>query len=153
MRNERNTEDAPELLKRARDWFISFTHKRYVLEISSDGLFQALDTHTQQRHSLSELSDGTRVQLLLAARIAFIEHTERGGPPMPLFLDEALSTTDPKRFKEIARAVLTLAQTRQIFSLQGQPVCRRWPHLYSNPVSSNLFPTFVRKYGGYEHQS
>lgn len=121
LRDERSTEDAPDLLKRAREWFINFTHKRYVLEVSSQGLFQALDTHTKQRQSLSELSDGTRVQLLLAARIAFIEHTEQGGPPIPLFLDEALSTTDPKRFKEIARAVLTLAQTRQIFYATSSP--------------------------------
>ena len=53
----------------------------------------------------SELSDGTRIQLLLACRLAYLEEAE-GDTKTPLFLDEVLSTTDPERFTAVAGAVI-----------------------------------------------
>ena len=41
-----------------------------------------------------KLSDGTRAQLILAARLAFAEEAEQGAA-LPLFLDEALDHSDP----------------------------------------------------------
>jgi len=116
LRQRRTREDAPALLDAARRWFSRFTRNRYELLVDDAGGFCALDTETHQRPSLSELSDGTRVQLLLAARLAFVERAEGGGEATPLFLDEVLSTTDSERFAAVATAVLELARAgRQVF--------------------------------------
>lgn len=116
LRQRRTREDAPALLDAARRWFTRFTRNRYELLVDDAGGFCALDTETNQRPSLSELSEGTRVQLLLAARLAFVEHAEAGGEATPLFLDEVLSTTDSERFAAIASAILELAGAgRQVF--------------------------------------
>jgi hypothetical protein len=59
---------------------------------------------------------------LLAARLSFIEHTEQGGPTVPLFLDDVLSTTDPQRFAQVADAVFELARSgRQVFYATSSP--------------------------------
>lgn len=110
LRSQRSPQQTPAILRRARAWFRQFTQNRYELKVSGDGRFVALDLRSQRTQALSELSSGTRVQLLLAARIAYVEHSEQGGHPLPLFLDEVLSTTDPERFAAIATAVLQLAQ-------------------------------------------
>lgn len=116
LQGHRSQDDAPALLLRARRWFLRFTQNRYELQVSPAGGFRAIDTHTDRQQALSELSDGTRVQLLLAARLAFVEHAERAGEQTPLFLDEVLSTTDPERFQAVATAVLELAADgRQVF--------------------------------------
>lgn len=122
LRRQRRQEDTPALLVRARAWFLRFTRNRYELQIGAGDRFLALDMASQRQQSLSELSSGTRVQLLLAARLAFIEHSEQGGDALPLFLDEVLSTTDPARFAAIASAVLELAKAgRQVFYATADP--------------------------------
>lgn len=116
LRGQRRQGDAPAVLDRARSWFLRFTRNRYQLLVEPGGGFAALDTHTDRRQKLSELSDGTRIQLLLSARLAFVEHSEQGGEPTPLFLDEVLSTADPQRFGAVAMAILELASAgRQVW--------------------------------------
>jgi hypothetical protein len=119
LRKQRSGQDAPKLLARARDWFLRFTNNRYELVIGDDRCFEAEDHHTNRRQSLPELSDGTRVQLLLAARLSFIECTEGEDNRIPLFLDELLSTTYMDRFKAVASAVLELSSERQVFYATG----------------------------------
>jgi len=46
-----------------------------------DGTFRAYDTGEQRRVDLNDLSSGTRVQVLLAVRIAFVEHREQETAP------------------------------------------------------------------------
>ncbi|MCO4763541.1 MAG: hypothetical protein KC502_18670 [Myxococcales bacterium] len=112
----------PALLARARQWLLRFTQDRYELRLDTDGRFGAVDLVSQRRQSLGELSAGTRVQLLLAARLAYLEHAEQDGPPLPLFLDEVLSTADPDRFGAVADAVLELAAGgRQVFYATPDP--------------------------------
>ncbi len=116
LRDEGTGENAPALLASARQWFLRFTRNRYELQVLHGAGFVALDQHSGRQQRLSELSDGTRTQLLLAARLAFIERVEKGGPKTPLFLDEVLSISDPERFQAIASAVLELcAEGRQVF--------------------------------------
>lgn len=116
LRGQRRQGDAPAVLDRARSWFLRFTRNRYQLLVEPGGGFAALDTHTDRRQKLSELSDGTRIQLLLSARLAFVEHSEQGGEPTPLFLDEVLSTADAQRFGAVAMAILELASAgRQVW--------------------------------------
>ena len=90
----------------------------------------AVDLRNGENRELDELSDGTRAQLLLAARIAFAEEVERGST-LPLFLDEALDQSDPARFEAIAHSLGRIAtdQGRQIFYLTTDPLdCERIRH-------------------------
>ena len=84
-----------------------------------------LDLRSGEDRELDQLSDGTRAQLLLAARIAFAEEVERG-TTLPLFLDEALDQSDTARFEAIARSLGRIAndQGRQIFYLTSDPLDR-----------------------------
>ncbi len=116
----------PRVFERAREHFYAFTFHNYELRVDRSAeaprLF-AVDSRTRQRRELEELSDGTRVQLLLAARIAFAEEVEQG-KVLPLFLDEALDQSDPERFAAIVRSLGSVAQNhrRQIFYLTSDPL-------------------------------
>jgi len=112
----------PDVLQRARALFADFTHHAWELQVA-DGVLRALDTTSRRLRDLDQLSDGTRSQLLLAARLAFAEESERG-PKLPLFLDEALDHSDPARFDAIARALGRIArdQERQVFYLTSDPM-------------------------------
>jgi uncharacterized protein YhaN len=115
----------PRVFERARDHFSAFTNHKYELRLSREAnppqLF-AVELRTGQGQRLAELSDGTRAQLLLAARIAFAAEVE-GGRTLPLFLDEALDQSDPERFEAIVRSLGRVAsdQERQIFYLTSDP--------------------------------
>lgn len=106
---------APRLLERARGWVLRFTRGAFALDTDGDGGFVARDTTADEQRRLDELSDATRIQLLLAARLAFLEEAEGSAPPLPLFLDEALSTTDRGRLRAIVRCLLELVDAgRQV---------------------------------------
>ena len=115
----------PTVLRRAEDWFGRFTRHEFELAMgpAGDGTFRARETATGEWRALSELSSGTRMQLLLAVRVAFAIEAERGRTPLPLFLDEALSTADPERFRAVADSLRRLSEEggRQIFYLTAQP--------------------------------
>ena len=116
----------PRIFERARDHFSGFTYHNYKLELGKGGgtprLF-ARESRSGEVRELDELSDGTRAQLLLAARIAFAEEAEQG-KVLPLFLDEALDQSDPQRFEAIVRSLGCVArdQGRQIFYLTSDPL-------------------------------
>jgi hypothetical protein len=124
VRDEHERDQMPPVLERAREHFARFTHQRYELQVTprETGSFVALETTTGRVLRPDQLSDGTRVQLLLAARLAFAEQAERGAP-LPLFLDEALDHSDPVRFDAIARGLARLVADgdRQVFYLTNDP--------------------------------
>ena len=118
----------PRVLERARNHFSEFTHHGYELRLSRDAespRLYAIDLPSGEPRDLNQLSDGTRVQLLLAARMAFAEEIEQG-EALPLFLDEALDQSDPARFEAIARSLARIAHDRgrQIFYLTSDPLDR-----------------------------
>ncbi len=115
----------PAVLERASELFGAFTHHLYALQLErgpGEASFRARDARTGRALRLSELSDGTRAQLLLATRLAFIDTAEAGARP-PLLLDEALTGSDPERFHAIATSLLSLAhaEDRQLFYLTADP--------------------------------
>lgn len=114
----------PAVLDKAARWFSAFTGSRYELMVSGEpgaAAFRARDTGSGQGLDLGELSDGTRVQLLLATRLAFATQTEPGGV-LPVFLDEALTTSDLSRFRSIAESLIVFAgEGRQVFYLTSNP--------------------------------
>ena len=115
----------PAILRRAEDWFARFTRRQFELAMGAAGgeTFRARETATGEWRELSELSSGTRMQLLLAVRVAFAIEAEKGRTPLPLFLDEALTTADPDRFRAVADSLRRLSEEdgRQIFYLTAQP--------------------------------
>ena len=115
----------PAVLRRAEDWFARFTRHQFELGMgpSGAGTFRARETATGEWRALSELSSGTRMQLLLAVRVAFAIEAEKGRAALPLFLDEALTTADPERFRAAADSLRRFSEEegRQIFYLTAQP--------------------------------
>ena len=115
----------PTVLRRAEEWFARFTRHEFELAMGAagDGTFRARETATGEWRALSELSSGTRMQLLLAVRIAFAVEAEKGRTPLPLFLDEALTTADPDRYRAVTDSLRRLSEEggRQIFYLTAQP--------------------------------
>lgn len=116
----------PRVFERARDHFSGFTYHNYELRlVNGEGTprLVAVELRSGEARELDELSDGTRAQLLLAARIAFAEQVEQG-EVLPLFLDEALDQTDPGRFEAIVRSLGRVGrdQDRQIFYFTSDPL-------------------------------
>ena len=115
------TEREPDLLRRARQWFEQVTSHAFTLELRDTDRFVALDKKLGESRALNELSSGTRMQLLLALRLAWTEDRERGGDTLPLFFDEALTTSDVDRFSAMARTISRLAGAgRQVFYLSAR---------------------------------
>ena len=115
------TEREPDLMRRARQWFEQVTAHAFTLELRDTESFVARDLTQGELRTLQELSSGTRMQLLLALRLAWTEDRERGGEALPLFFDEALTTSDVDRFSAMARTLSSLADAgRQIFYLSAR---------------------------------
>jgi uncharacterized protein YhaN len=122
---QRATRDAhrPPVFRRAQELFAQFTRGRYTLDFEEGAspAFRALDTTTGRGHALDELSSGTRVQLLLAVRLAFVESLESGAR-LPLIFDETLGNSDDDRAAAIMEATIALAaEGRQVFYFTAQP--------------------------------
>lgn len=139
------------VFKRAAASFARFTNHAFELQLAAGRpgeppAFRAIDTSRGARLALHELSSGTRAQLLLAARVAFVAETERG-VTLPLFLDETLANSDPRRFAEIARSLSTLAhdEDRQILYLTSDPLdVQRWREAAPAHVLAEVDLAFVR---------
>lgn len=123
--DEHETRSLPPVLAHATALFARFTAGRYELRVErtkAGDAFVAVEATTGRPLALRELSDGTRAQLLLAARLAFVEDAEHS-EPLPLLLDDALSVADPARFEAVAGALLDLVWTqgRQILVFTANP--------------------------------
>jgi len=132
---EHEQQSRPQVLEKASQWFSAFTHYSYSLGIDQrNGSFIAIETQTNRQLALNQLSSGTRVQLLLAVRLAFADAEEQG-ENVPFILDEALSNSDPERFLAVVRSLITLVKTegRQVIYLTSQPVdAARWSQVESD---------------------
>lgn len=122
VESEHRGRNEPEVLRDARDRFRRFTHHAFDLELDDKAGFVARDLQQQAMRSLSELSSATRMQLLLAVRLAWTRQLERGRNALPLFLDEALTTSDERRFAQVAESLEQAAreEDRQAFYLSAR---------------------------------
>ena len=116
------TRHEPALIRDARDRFQRFTHHQWSFEVDAAHQPVARDLRRDTRRPLTALSSGTRMQLLLAARIAWARDQEGNGPPLPLALDEALTNTDAERFGAVASNLEALSDNegRQILYLTAR---------------------------------
>lgn len=112
----------PRVFHRARSLYAAITAGRYRLEFN-DGdppRFRAVDTTLGRSHELDELSSGSRLQLLLAVRVAFVEEQE-SGPRLPVLLDEAMANSDDERAAALIDGVIALCRGgRQVVYLTAQ---------------------------------
>ena len=121
-RRGQESDHAPQLLERARARFAEVTARRWRLELDPERRLAVRDTVDDQLLGLDQLSDGTRVQLLLVARLAALEEAEGPGGPLPIVLDEALATSDPLRFGALARVLFAEVDAgRQVLYLTADP--------------------------------
>ncbi|MEF8865369.1 MAG: hypothetical protein V5A20_06360 [Salinibacter sp.] len=113
-------QDLPAVFARADERFRHITSDRYRLDLNrAQGTFRVV-TDAGRGLALQELSDGTKVQLLLAVRMAFVE-TQEQGVQLPLVLDEALANSDDGKAGAIIQAVRTIAaEGRQVLYLTAQ---------------------------------
>lgn len=95
----------PDVLRRARERFKAFTHNAYDIDWQPDDGFRARDLLLGQWRALGQLSSGARMQLLLAVRLAWVEHLDRDREGLPVCLDEALTTTDDERLMAVAASL------------------------------------------------
>lgn len=118
---EHRSEHEPEVLADARERFQRFTHHGWDLELRDEAL-KARDLQQNEIRELTDLSSGTRMQLLLAIRLAWTRRLEKSHEPLPLFLDEALTTSDEQRFAAVADSLNALAseEGRQVFYLSAR---------------------------------
>jgi len=112
-------EHEPGVLKYARALFLKFTRHQFDMEFDGKtSRFRARDMAQGRSLEMSELSSATRMQLLLATRIARARQME-GAETFPLFLDESLTTSDEQRFGLVAESLEKIAgdEDRQVFYL------------------------------------
>lgn len=126
---EYRNEHEPAVLADARERFARFTHHGWALQVDPQHGFHAIDRASEEPRPLAELSSGTRMQLLLAVRIAWARQIERQTTSLPLVLDEALTTSDEHRFGEVASSLeqLVADEGRQVFYLSAR---RHEAHLW-----------------------
>ncbi|HEX8386303.1 MAG TPA: hypothetical protein VF576_08970, partial [Rubricoccaceae bacterium] len=130
----------PLVFQRARDHLATITADRYRLDFdAATGTFRALDTTYERSLALDELSGGTRLQLLLAVRLAFAE-VQEVGYRLPLLIDEALATSDDERASAVVEAVLGVCRGTEgagrqvvVFTSQAEEVARWVRHADACP--------------------
>jgi hypothetical protein len=122
VRRETREANLPAVARRARELFAEITRGRYQLNFSPGPppSFTATDTTTGGEQSLDQLSSGTRVQLLIAVRMAFVETNEREAS-LPVIFDETLANADAARAEALIEATFELCRSgRQIFYFTAQ---------------------------------
>lgn len=122
LKIETQNKNRPEVFKLANKIFSNITNGRYELSLDDKGEpnFRAYDTQLKLGQELSELSTGTRVQLLLSVRLAYVETVE-SSIKLPLLVDELLANSDDERAKAIIESLIEISREgRQIFYFTAQ---------------------------------
>jgi energy-coupling factor transporter ATP-binding protein EcfA2 len=128
LKKETREQNRPRVFKRANELFNRITRGRYELLLgeSDDVAFRAYDTVLKLGQDLRELSTGTRIQLVMAVRLAFIE-TQESAVRLPILADELLANCDDIRAGAIIEALVEISREgRQVFyfTAQGDEVAR-----------------------------
>ena len=132
------------VFNRANELFNKITHGRYelILDDTEGGQFRGRDTVLNQGLPLEHLSSGTRIQLLIAVRLAFIESQE-SGIKLPILADEVLANSDDLRATQLIEALIEISKEgRQIFYFTAQSdEVKKWQeHLAKHPdVKGKIF--------------
>ncbi|MFB6215369.1 MAG: ATP-binding protein, partial [Candidatus Aenigmatarchaeota archaeon] len=128
LREEAFSKSRPGVFDRAGEIFTRITRggNRLLLAETDPPSFKAVETESGETRSLEELSSGTRLQLLLSVRMAFVEQQE-SGVRLPLLMDEVLANSDDVKASEVIDVALEFSRAgRQIFyfTAQGDEVAK-----------------------------
>lgn len=137
------SETVPIVQRRAGELLREFTRGACDLIVENGNVRALQASETQRPFELHELSDGTRVQLFIAIRLAFVEQGEQGWQ-LPLFFDEAFANSDDERGRKIMDALAAISkQGRQVFYFTSQAAeYGRWAEVLANlgDCESSLLP-------------
>lgn len=145
LHQEHEERNRPAALALADEYFRDFTKHAYGLTLQGSE-FRGVDLQSGLGLELSTLSDGTRLQLFLAVKLAFAALQQKE-LKLPLLLDEVLGTTDPARFEAISQGLYRLVEKGwQVFHLTSQPAeVEAWRHFVSK-LDPNAEDTALRTY-------
>lgn len=137
LRSAHHDQNDSQLYKRADELFRTITRQRFSLLVpdGSEKAFRAFDEVKRIGLGLSQLSTGTRIQLLLAVRLAYIE-TQEQNYSLPLLADELLANSDDVRAQAIIEALVEISKAgRQVFyfTAQNDEVNKWQQYLSENP--------------------
>ena len=114
-------EQQPETLKQIRRYFAAMTGGRYtnvgLVRIDDDDRLVVYDEGNNKEKTVEQLSTGTREQLHLAVRLAYISNFCKTREPLPVVLDDVLVNFDPSRQVETLRFLGELSKQMQIIFL------------------------------------
>jgi uncharacterized protein YhaN len=116
-------ESQPEMLREVTRIFESMTGGRYVrverpLEDESPLLVYRNDKEVLEP---SQLSTGTREQLYLAIRLAYVLHYCNRAEPLPIVMDDVLANFDDDRVRHTFRALADVARRVQVIMFTCHP--------------------------------
>ena len=117
-------ERQPDTIRAASSYFGKITDGRYKVEqdIVGDGAASTSDSlrvldESAIAKDVARLSRGTREQLYLAMRMAYIEDHVRRSTPIPVIMDDVIVNFDRDRSVAACRAIVDLAQKCQVIFL------------------------------------
>ncbi len=122
LKKETSEQNRPKVFKYANELLNRITNGRYALRLEEkeEPAFRVYDTVLKLGQDLNEISTGTRVQLLLAIRLAFVE-TQESSIKLPLLADELLANSDDERAKAVIESLVEISRAgRQIFYFTAQ---------------------------------
>jgi uncharacterized protein YhaN len=105
----------PDVLRLASKYFAAMTVGRYtdVLIEDNDQIF-IKSKHGELISADEELSAGTKNQLYLSLRLAFISYLDRDREKLPIMLDEVFSNWDSERLEPTLGLINQIAKERQV---------------------------------------
>lgn len=119
-------EHQPDLLRRASTYLQRLTDGRYerlLVDERADGdLFHLVSPALPRPVPLAPpISTGTLEQAYLALRLAIVDHLDRDGERLPLFLDEVFVNWDEARCEQGLSVLAEVSQKRQVFAFTCHP--------------------------------
>ena len=139
LREDSFEENRSEVYTRADKILNKITAGRFTLLINEGEKtgFRAYDKDLSMGQDLEELSTGTRIQLLFAVRLAYIEQMEKG-TALPILADELLANCDDERAGIIIETLSEISKSRQVFyfTAQGDEVSKWKEHLAKDSGAS-----------------
>lgn len=112
-------EHQPAMLKEVERLFCRMTADRYTTvqrKLDEQGTLQVVENDGKLKEP-HELSTGTRQQLFLAIRLAYINHYCRDTEPLPIVMDDVLVNFDDDRFLQTIHVLREIAESVQIIFL------------------------------------
>ena len=119
-------EHQPDLMRRAGSYLGHLTGGRYermlVDEVGDGEVFQIVGPDLPAPIALAHpVSTGTLEQAYLSLRLAIVDHLDRGGERLPLFVDEVFVNWDEARRNRGVDLIASVARTRQLFFFTCHP--------------------------------